>query len=58
MWVWVAMRCFFDVDCTSSILIAATARRRRFLRAVCVSLSPAAKKFGSGGEGKEGASHK
>jgi len=28
MWVWVAMRCFFDVDCTSSILITATARRR------------------------------
>jgi hypothetical protein len=24
MWVWVAMRCFFEVDCTSSILIAAT----------------------------------
>jgi hypothetical protein len=23
MWVWVAMRCFFDVDCTSSILIVA-----------------------------------
>jgi hypothetical protein len=23
MWVWVAMRCFFDADCTSSILMAA-----------------------------------
>jgi hypothetical protein len=22
MWVWVAMRCFFDADCTSSILMA------------------------------------
>uniref|UniRef100_A0A0A9F524 Uncharacterized protein n=1 Tax=Arundo donax TaxID=35708 RepID=A0A0A9F524_ARUDO len=34
MWVWVAMRCFFDVDCISSILMAAAARRRRFLRAL------------------------
>jgi hypothetical protein len=23
MWVWVAMRCLFEVDCTSSIYIAA-----------------------------------
>jgi hypothetical protein len=25
MWVWVAIHCFFVVDCTSSILIAAAA---------------------------------
>jgi hypothetical protein len=50
MWVWMAMRCFFDVDCTSSILIAATGRRRRrFLRAV--SLEPLSRRnnFGRGG---------
>jgi hypothetical protein len=35
MWVWVAMRCFFDVDCTSSILIAAAG-----FCAVCLSLPP------------------
>ena len=35
MWVWVAMRCFFEVDCTSSILIAANASRRRRRRRLC-----------------------
>jgi hypothetical protein len=39
MWVWVAMRCFFDVDCTSSILIAAAGF-------CAVSLSPAGKILG------------
>jgi hypothetical protein len=41
MWVWVAMRCFFDVDCTSSILIAAAAAG---FCAVC--LSPAGTNLG------------
>ena len=48
MWVWVAMRCFFEVDCTSSILIAATspaaaAAAAGYALCVCLELlSPAA----------------
>jgi hypothetical protein len=40
MWVWVATRCFFDVDCTSSILIAAAAAAAAGFCAVCLSLPP------------------
>ena len=38
MWVWVAMRCFFEVDCTSSILIAANAAG--YALSVSVELPP------------------
>jgi hypothetical protein len=37
MWVWVAMRCFFDVDCTSSILIAAATAAAAGFCALCLS---------------------
>jgi hypothetical protein len=43
MWVWVAMRCFFEVDCTSSILIAAN--NAGYALSVSVELP----KFGGGG---------
>jgi hypothetical protein len=51
MWVWVAMRCFFEVDCTSSILIAANAAG--YALSVSVELPPLRlsrrNKFGGGG---------